>query len=181
MKHQAQSIAIVVEFWLNRPLCNPEEIHVAYFGQQYVIHKLLHIAFIDTLLLMAHGVCAPQAYRLSIENEPSLSLPLCIHRKIPHPELLFPAVQKFSLFVQQPNLDLIQPRIRIAPTPCARNMERDRKPVAPLLDKKRHRLMIHIVCLCLCLRQGISQADLQVGGWVVGQRREHRLVKILSV
>ncbi len=130
--------------------------------------KLIHIALIDALLLMAHGIGAPQAYRLSVEDESSLSLPLCIHRKEPHPELLFPAVQERSLFIQQPNLDLIQPRIRIAPTPCARNMERDSKLVAPLLDKERHRLVIHIVRLCLRLRQGISQADLEVGGGGIG-------------
>ena len=67
LNHNTQSIAIIVNLFLNGALCQTQKIHIAEFSQQNIVDKLIKIAVHYVLLFEPHSVRSAKFYLLTVE------------------------------------------------------------------------------------------------------------------
>ena len=110
LHHQAESVTEIINFLLDRPLCDAPEIHVTKFGEQDVVDQLRVISAHDVLLLKSHRICAAQTNGTPVQEKHAARYLLCLLAKRAEPELAAVRINNAACLVQQLELDLIQPR-----------------------------------------------------------------------
>ena len=95
----AQHVAVIIDFFLHRPLGKADKIHVAEFGQQDIIPQLVPVFSHHIILLKAHGIGASQPDWLSIEEHSSFGNIDGIHAETSHAKTGGLHIQQLMLLV----------------------------------------------------------------------------------
>ena len=137
LHHQTKAVTEIINFLLDRSLRDAPEIHVTKFGEQDVVDQLRVISAHDVLLLKSHRICAAQTNGTIVQEKHTARFLLCLLAKRAEPKLAAVRINNAAGFVQQLELDLIQPR-RIG-FPSAKGCSRDANLVKVLSLSARKR------------------------------------------
>ena len=94
LRHQAEPVAVVVDFGLHGPLRQPQEVHVADLGEQDVVDRVAGSLAEHVLLLEAHRVGAAQPDLPAVEEHPAARARVGVLPEGAHAELAFRGVQQ---------------------------------------------------------------------------------------
>ena len=95
----AQHVAVLIDFFLHRPLGQADKIHVTKLGQEDIIPQLIPVFSHHIILLKAHGIGTTQPDWLSIEEHFSFGYVHGVHAETPHAKTGGLHIQQLMLLI----------------------------------------------------------------------------------